>query len=107
MKATLTEFISVLSKKNRKTLEDLLANKYRKFIKFFYLMKDYTDNIEKLKYNFSSKEILNIDIIFSKKVDVDLKKELLDIMEENGYLIEYKIDDKKMKMVITYDESQL
>ena len=107
MKATLTEFISVLSKKNRKTLEDLLANKYRKFIKFFYLMKDYTDNIEKLKYNFSSKEILNIDIIFSKKVDVDLKKKLLDIMEENGYLIEYKIDDKKMKMVITYDESQL
>lgn len=107
MKATLTEFISVLSKKDRKTLEDLLSNKYRKFTKLFYLVKDYTDNIEKIKYNFSNKEILNVDIIFSKKVSVELKKELLESMEENGYIVDYTLTEKKLKMVITYDEDKL
>lgn len=105
MKATLTEFISVLSKKDRKILEDLLSNKYRKFIKFFYLVKDYTESIDKIKYNFSDKTVLNVDITFKKKVDIDLKKDLLESMEEHGYSIEHKLTDKKLKMVITYDES--
>lgn len=107
MKATLTEFISVLSKKDRKILEDLLSNKYRKFTKLFYLVKDYTDSIDKLKYNFSSKEVLNVDVIFSKKVSIELKKELLESMEENGYIVDYTLGEKKLKMVITYDEDKL
>ena len=104
MKKSLTDYAASLSGSNIEILEEIIAKKYRKFVKFFNLMKDYTDDISKIEYEFSDDATLSIKIEFSKSVKLDDKKELIAGWKKSGYDIDYKISGKKMKLVIIYPE---
>lgn len=104
MKKSLTDYAASLSGSNIEILEEIIEKKYRKFVKFFNLMKDYTDSISKIEYEFSDETTLSVKINFTKSVKLDDKKELIDGWFKAGYRIDYKIDGKKMKVVIIHPE---
>lgn len=104
MKASLTDYASALAQQDPAVIEELIGKKYRKFIRFFSLLKDYTDDIVKLKYELSNEDTLSVQITFSKEVSLSEKKELIDEMRESGYKIEEKKSKKKMKLSITFEE---
>lgn len=101
MKASLTTFISNLSDDNFEVFEEIVLHKYKKFIKFYWLVKPYSEEITKMKYNFSSQNILDVDITFTKKIDMSIIEEKLN---ESEYDVECKIEKNKMKLNITCDE---
>lgn len=104
MKASLTDYASALAAEDPAIIEELIGKKYRKFIRFFALLRDYTDDIVKLKYELSGKDSLSVQITFTKEVSLSEKKELIDEMRENGYEVEEKKNKKKMKLSITHVE---
>ena len=104
MKKSLTEYASALSNSRMEVLEELICKKYRKFIRFFRLMKDYSEYITKLDYEFTDKDTLSINVSFKKSIKLDEKIELIEEMEEQGYNISFKIKGKQMKLVIVHEE---
>lgn len=104
MKKSLTEYASSLSGSNIDIFEEIIKKKYRKFIKFFQLMKDYNDSISKLEYEFSDANTLSVNVKFKKSVKMDEKQELISSWKKSGYSVKYVLGDKKMKLDIVYPE---
>lgn len=104
MKQSLSEYASSLANSDIDVLEDLISKKYRKFIKFFALIRDFSEYIQKLDYEFDADDVLSVKITFSKQVDLDDKKELISDMKKSGYKVDSDISGKKMKLTIKYAE---
>ena len=90
----------------KETFEDLIGNKYRKFLNFFEIVKDYSEYIKTMEYEFTENgDTLSVKITFTKDVTLDDKKELINEMKESGYSVEKsKLKAKQMKLKITYKE---
>ena len=106
MKKSLTDYISALTGTSVETFEDLIGNKYRKFLNFFEIVKDYSEYIKTMEYEFTENgDTLSVKITFTKDVALDDKKELINEMKESGYSVEKsKLKAKQMKLKITYKE---
>lgn len=104
MNKSLTDYAASLSGSNIEILEEIIKKKYRKFVKFFNLMADYTEFISKFEYEFSDESTLSINVTFTKAVKMDDKKDLIAEWKKSGYGVESTISGKKMKVVITYAE---
>ena len=105
MKASLSEYMKALSGDQFSILEEIIQHKYRKFMSFFDLINEYSDDIESMKYNFTDQNTLDIEL--SMKAKRSLKNELIEVMKDAGYKIDYKVTNKKMKLLIIYDESTM
>ena len=66
MKKSLTEYASVLSGKKLSTLEEIVGMKYKKFIRFYEIIKDQSEYIKKMEYVFTDIESLAVDVILTK-----------------------------------------
>lgn len=108
MKASLSEYMKSLSGSELSILEEVISKKYRKFMKFFSLVSDFSDNILSLKYNFTDQNTLDIELGL-KNTDSDIKTEIKEEMIASGYKIESRKNkkNKKLKLVIIYDESNM
>ena len=105
MKKSLTDYISALTGTSTEMFEDLIGNKFRKFLKFFEIVKDYSEYIKKLDYEVSDKDALIVKIEFTKDVSLDDKKDLISEMKESGYSIEKsKLKSKHLELKIIYKE---
>lgn len=104
MKKSLTEYASVLSGKKLSTLEEIVGMKYNKFIRFYEIIKDQSEYIKKMEYVFTDIDSLAVDVIFTKSITLDDKKELIHELKDAGYKIDSKITGKKVKLKITYKE---
>ena len=104
MTESLTDYISQLSQSNLDILDDVISNKYRKFITFFQLIRSYHKYIKKLDYEFSNADTLSITITFSKTITLDDKKDFINKLKKSGYLIISKQQGKKLKLTIVYPE---
>ena len=104
MKKSLTEYASVLSGKKLSTLEEIVGMKYKKFIRFYEIIKDQSEYIKKMEYVFTDIDSLAVDVIFTKSITLDDKKELIHELKDVGYKIDSKITGKKVKLKITYRE---
>lgn len=109
MKKKMNEYMTTLSKSGGfKVLEDIIEKKYKKFLHFYWCVKEYSDIIENVQYEFSNDNDLSIDISVNKKVDIDslvssLKRDM------KGCPFTIKIKEKKEHTVhinIIYDERQ-
>jgi len=97
MKKSMTEYISVLSDNDYSVLEDIIGNKYRKFVASYWMLKEYSDYIYSLKYKESKYEVLKIEVgianIKTEKVINKLRKSVPDKFSVLIY-------DKKEKIYI-------
>lgn len=71
MKKSMTDYLYALTENGYDDLYNIISQKYRKFIRIYWLLKDYTDNIIMLKYKEKSeKDKLKITVTFSG-IDVE------------------------------------
>ena len=104
MKADLVEYICALSDNQDEVFEDILIKKYKKFVNFFELVRDYGDDIVRLKYNLSDENTLDVTITMRTNVKHDIKEEMKSELESMGYNISTKIAKRKLSITIIYDE---
>ena len=107
MKASLSEYMKELSGNELSILEEVISKKYRKFINFFNLVSEYSEDIVSLKYNFTTESILDVELMMQNMTKREIKRELIDDLEILGYQVESKGSGKKMNLIIEYDESQM
>jgi len=101
MKASLNTYISNLSDNKLDILKEIILNKYKKFIKFYWLIKPYSDDIINMKYNFSDQNTLDTEVTFNKNIDTTIIESDLN---ESDYIVHCEIEKNKMKLTIIYDE---
>lgn len=71
MNKSMTDYLYALSENSYDLLYEIMSLKYRKFIRVYWLLKEYSDNIIALKYKEKSdKDRLKIRVSFSG-IDVD------------------------------------
>lgn len=104
MKADMIEYIKALSDKNYELIEEIVVKKYKKFINFFELVRDYGDDITNLKYNLSDDNILDVTITMKNNIKKSIKKEMVNELEKIGYIIDVDIKKRKLNIKITYTE---
>lgn len=104
MQKSLTDCAAFLSGSNIDILEEIISNKYRKFIKFFKLIEDYADDITALEYEFTDEASLSAKINFKKSIKFEEKKELISNWKKAGYDVDYEITKKKIKITIVHQE---
>ena len=102
----MTEYMNSLTGDNLDTLEKIISHQYRKFVRFYFLVKEYSDIIDKLCYEFNSESSLDIIIKFkSKKDDLkSIKKELDKMISKNDYIGSVEIIKKDMMISISMEE---
>lgn len=99
MKQSLPEYLFFLSGNDYDILEEIFDFKYRKFIRFFWLIRDYSEYITSLSYKTSKKDSLKIEITITKlkpdKMMESLKKNIKDtddiLITNKGKLIKIEI----------------
>lgn len=99
MKKCMTNYLFTLSESDYEKLRDIICHKYRKFRKFYLLLKEYSEFIISLEYDDKS-DIgeLRITIKFS---GVEPK----DIANKISYSDNVNIETTKSKLIIEiYDE---
>jgi hypothetical protein len=103
MKKTMTEYISVLSDNDFLVLEDIIGNKYRKFLTLYWMLKDYSDYIYSLKYKESKHDILKIEVCFSNIKTEKVLNKLHKKIPDNYTILIY---DKKEKIYIEISKEE-
>lgn len=105
MEKSMTEYLNALTSSDLETLDQIITLQYRKFIRFYRLIEDYSGIIKKVKYTFECPESLDILIVFDTKRSIEnIRDELLLSMTEKSYTGDVKIEKKNMYMSITLDE---
>ena len=107
MKKSMTEYISALTENNYERLEELISNRYRKFITLYWLICDYSDFITAFEYKDTDSNQLKIKLKLHD-IDVDEVYDHLisQINDESSIQLEL-LSDGMMHIHIYKDESEL
>lgn len=76
MKKCMTNYLFALSESDYEKLRDIICHKYRKFRKFYKLLRDYSKFIIALEYEDSDAGQLKINIKFSGVDPKDIAKQI-------------------------------
>lgn len=80
MQHTLPAYVMVLSNNNFETLEEIIMNKYRKFLTLYDLLENYSSDIDTLKYTITKKNKLKIQLLVK---DINSISMLYDNIQDN------------------------
>lgn len=97
MHKDIPSYMKALSGNDFELFESLISNKYKKFIKFYRLVENISEQIMSLHYNFTSDDVLDVSIAFHSNVDIAKI-----VME-----IEKRIDSKKYECNIVTDKQNI
>lgn len=70
MKSDIPEFVKVISENDYDIFEEIFTKKYRKFLKLYWIIKDYAKNIVNLKYKSTNDDALKITMTLAN-IDID------------------------------------
>lgn len=105
MSKSMPDYINMLSHGDLDVLEHIISHQYKKFIRFYKLISDYSDIIEEIEYQFTQPDALDISIAFSKNSNAsDIKKELKNSMTVYGYTGKIKVSKETLFMSIELNE---
>lgn len=110
MKKSMSDYLCALSENNYDILYDIMSVKYRKFIRIYWLLKDYSDIITGLSYKEkSNKDVLKISVSVNPDVDIaDLASNLrLSVLSDEDDDIKIVIDECDESMMITLHKSEV
>ena len=106
MKKSMTNYLYALSEDDMDVLYEIIAMKYRKFIRLYWLLKDFSDNIIKLKYKEKTElNVLKIVVVFSN-IDVDkiCKKLTSNLDDSDNITIESTKNEINIKILKDEEE---
>ena len=105
MEQCLTSYLNCLTDGDENTLDTLITLQYRKFTQFFNVLREYSGMINKMKYDFISPESLDVKVTMDTKRDlINIQKELLGCMSENGYNGDVRVEKKTLYIIIMMSE---
>lgn len=105
MKKDMTEYFNSLTLGNMDALDVLISFQYRKFVRFYKLIRDYSDLITKVRYEFKSNDSLDIMMTFDSKRSLkSIKDELESSMAKSKYEGKIRIQKKNVYMSLFLDE---
>ena len=106
MKADMAEYLNALVSDDFDTFEQIISLQYRKFTRFYKLVKNYSSQIEKLRYSFTDPSSLDITLYMNDNTDMkELKNDIETSMERNGYEGILRIQKKNLHMSIILAET--
>ena len=96
MVGTMTAFLYDMVEDVFDRLDDIMIYKYPKFIKCYWILKRYSEDISKVKYDDDDDDSLTITVYAEKKKTIVAIAEDLDDYEDSEYSIVYNanVDDK-------------
>ena len=101
----MNEYLNSMSGNNLDTLEKIISLQYRKFIKFYRLVEDYSDFIDGLEYEFNTASSLDVSIKFNSKKNLkELKESMTKYMNKYAYDGFVEINKKMMFVSIIMEE---
>lgn len=101
MKKDMAEYLNALSADNLTTFELIISSQYRKFVRFYKLVSQYSHLIEKIKYSFHDVRTLDVMLTMDVSADVKgIKKEIDESMRRNGYQGTVRVSKRNMYMTI-------
>ena len=104
MKKSMVDYLYALSENSYDVLYEIMSSKYRKFIRVYWLLKDYSEYIVVLKYKEKTeKEKLKITVTFSG-IDVDDVADKLKASIDKSDEIKIKVDKNSIDIDIHKDE---
>lgn len=105
MKQDMTEYLNNMTSGSFDTLEKIISLQYRKFVRFYKLVKEYSSLITKLKYTFVDGSTLNIVLVMDPSADMkSIKKELESSIKKSQYEGSIKIQKKNFIISLTLQE---
>ena len=105
MKKSITNYLYALSEDDMDILYEIIAMKYRKFIQLYWLLKDFSNNIIKLKYKEKTeKNILKIVVGFSDINVNNVVDRLQNEINKSDRDITVELSDNEIIIVISKDE---
>ena len=104
MREDMVEYLCALTDSKSESIEEIVGKKYRKFTSFFELAWGWSENINKLHYNLSDPNTLNVTITMKCNVKEDIEDALRGKLEELGYQVVTEIEKKKITIVLVYEE---
>lgn len=69
MREDMAEFLNAMTLGDLDTFEEIISHQYKKFVKFYKIVKKFASSIERLKYEFDSSESLNVVITLEDDAD--------------------------------------
>jgi hypothetical protein len=93
--------MSALSNNDFSIFENIIENKYQKFLTLYWLLRDYSDFISGLKYEEASNDILKIEVTLS---NIDIDKVMVVLQENITGDILICNSKKKIRIEVTRDE---
>lgn len=100
----MTDYISALTESDFSKLEEIIEDKYKKFLTMYWLLKDQSELINSLKYNESDKNILKITIsLLDSDIDAVMNNLQSNIPKDGSVMI--SSSNKKIHIEITKDET--
>lgn len=105
MKKVITQYMNDMTSGDLETLEKIISFQYKKFVRFYKLIHDYSGLISKLKYEFNSAS--SLDVLLYMDTKRDLKKlcdEIEDMMKKSEYDGEVSVVKKNIFISLVLDE---
>ena len=98
-------YVNEITEGNLESLYQLISLQYKKFVRFYSLVKDYSSLITKVKYEFNSPSSLDVVLYFqtTKKL-ATIKKEFDDKIANSDYSGTIEVGKNKLSMSIVLDE---
>lgn len=98
-------YVNEMTEGDLESLHTLITVHYKKFIKFYDLVKEYSDIISKIEYEFNSSSALDVAISFNTKMKLDdIKIDVGNKMMNSNYIGVIEVNNKKLLISITLDE---
>lgn len=105
MKKSMTEYLSSMSGNNIDKLESIIKNHYKKFLRFYNILKNHSDDCKSFEYEFTSKNKLEVIIKFKKHADIDsIVKNIQTSIDDNKYDGSITNKNNKVKIILELDE---
>lgn len=101
MKKSLVDYVTHLSNRNHDILTIIIDTKYRKFLKLYWFLKNYSEDISEMKYYETDENVLELDVFIK-----DGLNDLFKALEKKNKESEKDIIIKKKKSCIHIIVSQ-
>ena len=99
------EYLSSMSNNDFDKLESIIKNHYRKFLRFYHVLRDYSEECKAFEYEFTSKNKLEAVIKFKKGTDIDdIVSNIQKSLDDNNYEGNIKSKNNKVKIIIELEE---
>ena len=106
MNQNMAEYLNAMTLGDLDSLEEIISHQYRKFVRFYKLVKKFSSAIVKLKYEFGDASSLSVVLTMESASDAKELKSYLDkTLGENDYEGSASVNKKTVNVSVILQEA--